>query len=205
MKLFANNEIYLVSKFISGSDGSLIEMNEYFPDGTLNLNVTYKLNDKGNKSEAAYHWSDNRIVGEICDPVDYYYDIILNEIFTKVIYEHDYRGYCTREDFIKADGCLSFRLTSKYDFRGNKLESAYFKGNEMLSWITKYEYDRYDNLIKSRVFKSNRIAVNSEYKYQLDEVGNWISRKEKREVFVNILTAGLNQSDVLTERTIEYY
>jgi hypothetical protein len=205
IRLYKNNEVYLTSLFINGNDGSLVEMNEYYPDGSLNLNVTYTLNEKGNKSEALYSWSEDRTVGEICEMVDYYFEIIQNVIFTKVQYQYEYRGYCTQEDFIKADGGLSFRLTTKYDFRGNKLESAYFKGDEMLSWITKYEYDRYDNLIKSRVFKSNRIAVYSEYKYQFDDIGNWINRKEKREVYVNILTAGLNQSDVLTERTIEYY
>ena len=85
------------------------------------------------------------------------------------------------------------------------MELSYFKGNGHLSWISKYKYDRYDNLVESRLFKSNRIAVFSTYKYQYDAVGNWVVQREEREVYVNILTAGLERADMVTERTIEYY
>ena len=203
--LYKNGEVSLESKFVSGSDGKQVAMNEYLQDGTLNLNVTYKYDEKGLRSEAEYNWSENRVIGEICEMVDYYDDIIKNEIFSTVQYKYEYRGYCIEKNYLKPDGNPSFKITAKYDFNGNKLESAYFHGNGTLSWITKYKYDRYDNLIESRVFKSNRIAVLSEYKYQYDFNGNWISRKEDREVHINILTAGLNQSDMITERTIEYY
>jgi hypothetical protein len=205
IKLYKNNEEFLLTKFTSDSDGKPLEMNEYLADGTFNLNVKYKYNEDTCKSEAVYSWSENRVIGEICEPYDYYYDIIQNEIFTKVLYTYEYRGYCTEEKFLNADSITSFKLVSKYDFRGNRLESAYFNGTGMMSWITKYTYDRYDNMIESRVLKSNRIAVESEYKYQFDDTGNWIYRKEKRVVYVNILTAGIDQRNTVTERTIEYY
>ena len=204
-RLYRNNAEYLISRFVPGKDGKPDEKNEFLPDGTLNLNVTYKYDEKGFRSEAIYNWSENRIIGEICEQYDYYDDILQNEIFNRVEYKSDYRGYFTEEKFITSGGEVSFILASKYDFRGNRLESGYLKGNGMLSWITKYKYDRYDNLIESRVFKSNRAVVESEYKYQFDATGNWLTRKEKREVYVNILTAGINTSDMLTERTIEYY
>ncbi len=203
--LYKNEQEFLIKKYLSGSDGIPFEMNEYLPDGSLNLNVKFTTDNKGNQAEALYSWSENRLIGEICEQTDYYFEILQNEIFTKVTYNYEYRGYCTEQNFFNSDSALSFKLTAKYDFRGNRLESAYFKGNELLSWITKYKYDRYDNMIESSVFKSNRIAVYSKYKYQFDMAGNWISREEKREVTVNIFTAGINPSDMFTERTIEYY
>jgi len=203
--LFRDGKEYLKSMYLSGSDGKPFEMNEFLPDGTLDLKVVFVCDEKKMISEAFYNWSENRVIGEICEMVDYYDDIIKNEIFTSVQYKYEYRGYCIEKNYLKPDGNPSFKITAKYDFNGNKLESAYFHGNGTLSWITKYKYDRYDNLIESRVFKSNRIAVLSGYKYQFDYNGNWISRKEDREVHINILTAGLNQSDMITERTIEYY
>ena len=122
-----------------------------------------------------------------------------------MIYKSEYRGYCIEENYLKADSSLSFKFVAKYDFRGNKLESGYYHGNDRLSWMSKYKYDRYDNLIESRVYKSNRIAVLSEYKYKFDAVGNWVIRNEEREVHVNILTAGLERANTVTERKIEYY
>jgi hypothetical protein len=205
IKLYKNNEEFLVTNFIADGEGKPLEMNEFLPDGTLNLNVKYKYNEDTCKSEAIYNWSEDRVIGEICEPFDYYFDIIQNGIFTRALYSYEYRGYCTEEKFLKADSSTSFKLVSKYDFRGNRLESAYFSGTGMMSWTTKYTYDRYDNMIESRVLKSNRIAIESEYKYQFDDTGNWISRKEKRVVYVNILTAGLDQRNTVTERTIEYY
>ena len=88
---------------------------------------------------------------------------------------------------------------------GNRLESAYFHGNGRLSWLTKCKYDRYNNLIESRVYKSNRIAVLSRYNYRFDATGNWVVRNENRKVYVNILTAGLERANTVTERIIEYY
>lgn len=203
--LYKNGEKYLVSSYLSGPDGKQLGMNESNPDGTLNLNVTYNFDEKGFRSEAIYNWAENRKIGEICDNTDYYYEIIQNDMFTKVLYKNEYRGYCTEEIYLKADSSLSFKIIAKYDFHGNKTESGYYHGNGHLSWMTKYNYDRYDNLVESRVYKSNRIAVISGYDYQFDEAGNWIARKEDREVIVNILTEGLERGNAITERIVEYY
>lgn len=202
--LFQDGTEYLISKYTFDSEGKPSEMNQYFSDNSLNLNVVYKYNKDTLRSEAIFTWSENLVFGDICEMYDYYYDILLNHPFNLVAYQYEYRGYCTEEKFIKPDGGTSFKFINKYDFRGNKLESAYFKGGN-ISWLTKYTYDRYGNLTESRVFKDNRIAVQSYYKHQYDDKKNWISRLEEREVFVNILTAGLVQSDILTERIIEYY
>ena len=203
--LFQNGTEYLISRYIFDIEGKPSEMNQYLKDKTLNMNVIYKYNKDTLRSEAHFTWSENRIFDDICDYYDYHFDILQNQPFNLVLYQYEYRGYCTEEKFLKPDGGLSFKFNSKYDFRGNKLESAYIKGTGNLSWITKYTYDRNNNLIESRVLKDNRVAVQSTYKHQFDEKKNWISRLEEREVFVNILTAGLEQSDILTERIFEYY
>jgi hypothetical protein len=203
--LFDDGNEYLTSVYTFGADGKQVEMNEYKPGGILNLTVTYKFDKKGFRSEADYSWAENRNIGQITDNTDYYYEIIQNDIFTKVMYKNDYRGFCVEENYLKADSSLSFKITSKYDFRGNKLENAYFHRSGRLSWMTKYKYDKNDNLVESRVFKSNRTAVLSKYKYKFDAAGNWVVRTELRTVEVNILTEGLERENTITERTIEYY
>ena len=203
--IFKDGKEYLTSRYEFNYLGRQSVSNQYLADGRLNLNIEYLYNSDTLRSEAIYHWSDDRIVEGICEEFDYRYDILVNELFSRVIYKYEYRGYCTGETYLKPDSSVSFNITSKYDFRGNQLESAYFRGNGGLAWMTKYTYDRYDHLIESRVFKDNRIAVKSTYTYQFDDKKNWLSRLENREVFVNILTAGLEQSDILTERIIEYY
>lgn len=203
--LFKDGNEYLTSKYLFGNDGKQVEMDEYNPDGTLNLHVIYKFDKKGFRSEADFMWAENRNIGDITENKDYYYEIIQNDIYTKVIYKNEYRGYCLEEDYLKADSSLSFKFVNKFDFRGNKLESGYFHASGRLSWMTKYKYDRYDNLVESRVYKSNRIAVLSRYKYQFDTAGNWVVRNESRKVYVNVLTAGLDRANTVTERMIEYY
>ena len=195
----------LMAKFIAGPDGKPLEMNEYKSDGALNCHVTYLYDDKGNKTEALYTLEEENLIGEIGENTDYYYEIIQSERFTRISFINEYRGYCTEEEYIKPDNSLSFKFIYKYDIHGNKLESAYYHGNGRLSWLTKYKYDRYNNLMESRLFKINRIAVFSTYLHQFDDNGNWIYRKETREVHVNILTAGLDRNDMVTERIIEYY
>jgi len=203
--LFKNGNEYLLSMYTLGAEGKQVEMKEYNPDGTLNLLVSYKYDEKGFRSEAFYAWSDNRQIGEKAENTDYFFEIINNDLFVKVLYKNEYRGFCAEEKYLKADSTMSFMFSYKYDFNGNRLESAYFHGNGKLSWLTKFKYDRYNNLIESRVYKSNRIAVISTYKHEFDAAGNWIIRKEDRDVNVNILTAGLERDNTITERIFEYY
>jgi len=203
--LFENGMESLTSKYLFNSDGKQVEMNEYKRGGILNLTVTYKYDNKGFRSAAYYSWAENQAIEEIGDKPDNNFAIDQNDVFTKVIYKNEYRGFCTEENYLKADSSLSFKITAKYDFRGNKMESCYLHRNGRLSWRTKYKYDRYDNLIESRVYKSNRIAVISTYKHQFDAAGNWVVRKEFRKVQVNILTEDLDRENTITERVIEYY
>jgi hypothetical protein len=203
--LFKDGVEYLKSVYFFGADDQPVKMREYHPDGILNLEVTYKYDDKRFRTEASYNWAENRTIGEFCEQTDYYYEIIQNDLFSKVIYKNEYRGFCVEESYLKADSSLSFKFVCRYDFRGNKLESGYYHGNGRLSWMTKYTYDRYDNLIESRVFKSNRIAVISTYKYQFDTFGNWVVQNESRDVTYNILTAGIDSANTVTERSFEYY
>jgi len=202
---YENGQKGLISQYRTDHEGKPVEMNEYKADGKLNLQVVYHYDDKGNITEAEYLWGEDRQISELSENTDYYFELIQNEIFTKVNYVNEYRGYCTQQDFVKADNGLSFKFIYKYDIHGNKLESAYYHGNGRLSWLTKYKYDRYNNLIESRLFKSNRIAVLSTYKHRFDDKGNWIYRKENRVVYVNILTEGLDRNNMITERIIEYY
>jgi hypothetical protein len=203
--LFENGNEFLTSVYTFGADNKQIEMNEYKQGGILNLTVTYKYDKKGFRSEADYNWAENRNIGEITDNTDYYYEIIQNDIFTRVMYKNEYRGYCTEEIYLKADSSISFKIVAQYDFRGNKLQSAYYHASGKLSWMTKYKYDKNDNLLESRVFKSNRVAVLSKFRYKFDGVGNWVIRNEDRTVEVNILTSGLKRENTITERVIEYY
>jgi len=203
--IYQDGAVYIVSTYLFGKDGKQVEKNEYSDDGTLNLHVLYKYDEKGNRPEAIYTWGRDRRVADICHNTDYYNEVIQNDLFTKVLYQYEYRGFCTEEKYIKPDSSLSFILSSRYDPRGNLIQFSYHHGNERLSWLTKYTYDRYDNMIESRVFKSNRIVVLSTFKYQFDDIGNWISRKEERQVDVNILTEGLELNNSVTERIIEYY
>jgi len=203
--LYKDGGPFLTSTYVFGGDEQQVEMNQYHRDGTLNVNVKFTYDAKGFRTRADYHWAESRQNGDFYGNTDYYYEILNNDIYDKVVYKNEYRGYCLEEHYLRPDSTLSFKFVSKYDFRGNKLESAYLHGSGRLSWMTKNKYDRYDNMIESRVYKSNRIAVLTQYTYEFDAVGNWLVRKENREVYVNILTAGLEQGDMVTERTIDYY
>ena len=203
--LYVDGSSFMKSVIVPGNDGRPSGLNEYKPDGTLNLQITYTYDNKGRISEALYDWEQDYLVGEICEYSDYYNEVVQSEPFIKVLYTTEYRGYVTEEKFLKPDGMASFVFTAKYDPRANKLESSYFHGNGRLSWRTKYTYDRYDNLIESRLFKDNRAVVVSRYKHQFDDPGNWTQRIEEREIYITILTEGLEKSNMVTERAIEYY
>ena len=203
--LYMNGQPYLVADYVFDPAGYQAEKNEYHSDGSLNVHVVYKYDEKGYRIRADYFWGEEREIGDFARNTEYYYEILNSDVYTKAIFKNEYRGFCTEEYYLRPDSTLSFKFISKYDFHGNKLETGYFHGSGRLSWMTKNKYDRYDNMIESRVYKSNRIAVITNYTYQFDAIGNWTYRKDQREVHVNILTEGLERADMVDERLIEYY
>ena len=203
--IYRNGSEIASSKCLFGAFGKQVELNEYDQYGTLYLTIAYKYDDKGYRIEANYDWSGQRRYDENMQERDIGFEVLDENPFIKVTYKNDYRGFCTEEKYLKADGSLSFKYTHKYDFKGNKLEKNYFNSSGKLIWRTTYRYDRNNNMKESKLYRDNRIAVKSTFKYQCDASGNWVSRLEEREVHRNILTAHLDSGSILIERKIEYY
>lgn len=203
--LYQNGNPYLIASYTFNPEGPQAELKEYRSDGSLNMTAVYQYDKKGFRVHANYYWGDEREIGDFSENTDYYNEILNNDIYTKAVFKNEYRGFCLEENYLRPDSSLSFKFVNRYDFQGNKLESGYFHGSGRLSWMTKMKYDRYNNMIESSIYKSNHIAVYSKYTYVFDDIGNWTYRKESRKVHENILTAGLEKSDIITERVIEYY
>lgn len=175
------------------------------PDGTIKYTVSYKYNDKGFRTEAEFHWKDQQFYDEYKEKTENYFELFERNVYSRIIYTNDYRGFFTEEKYLRDDSSISYHYTHRYDIHGNKLVMSYFNSSGRTSWLTKYKYNRANIMTESRVYKSNRIAVTSKYSYQFDERGNWTSRLEKREVVDNVLTQFFQRGDFLTERVIEYY
>ncbi|MBW6460798.1 MAG: hypothetical protein K0B08_09510 [Bacteroidales bacterium] len=202
---YENGKIASTSHYFFDGEGKQAEMKEYKPDGTLRHTVTYNYDDKGFRTEAVYHWVEQRFYDNNRERTEHVFEIFERNMYSRVVFLNDYRSLPLEENYFRDDGNLSYRYINKYDVFGNKTVMTYINPGGRTSWITKYKYDRNQNLLEGRVFKSNRTAVSSKFTSQYDLNGNWISRYEKREVVDNILTTQIERGDYLTEREIEYY
>ncbi len=204
-KQFENGSVSRYAENIFGNNEKQSVQRQYNPDGSLYCEITYSYDKREFILEANYDWVEQRGYEENLIKNDFVFVIFEFYPYNKVLYENEYRGYVTREEFVQAGDRLFYTYEHRYDARGNKISMTYFNASGHTSWVTKYKYDRYDNLIASSVFKNSYIALETEYDYQFDEAGNWISRREKRKVYRNILTQSILDGNILTEREITYY
>lgn len=193
------------TKYLFGPKGMQIRQEKYNQDGKLFLRILYKYDSKGYRVQGSYEWLTLDYYKEMNERKEFGIEDIDENLITRVIYSNNHRGLCEEERYIKADGCISYRNTFRYDYLDNKVEKTYYKESGRVSWRSKYKYDRYGNLAQLRLFKDNRIAIESNYSYDFDEQGNWVTRYEDRMLVENIMTSHLNGGNTLTERKIEYY
>ena len=203
--IYNNNGKSSRLKYLFDTASYAVGLHEYTDDGTLWLTVSYKRDEEGNKLEAIFSWPEKAAYDEIREKSEQLYEVLDRSPWDYVVYENDYRGFHLEERYYHASGRLLFKFTYRYDIHGNKMEMIYFNSKGRTSWETKYKYNRDNQMVRSIIFKSNRVAATSEYAYQFDAQGNWVSRMEKRTVNYNILTQDLVEGSFMTERVIEYY
>jgi hypothetical protein len=204
-RLYQNGSQVSATRYIFGPRGQQVEMNKYNEAGELVLNVKYRHDNKGYRVQGTYNWKKFEFYDELTELEEVGIEELNEDLVTRVIFNNNHRGLCEEERFMKADGCISYRNTYRYDFRDKVVEMTYYKESGRVAWRSKYKYSRYGHRSQSRLFKDNRIAIESNFEYEFDEAGNWISRYEDRKLIENILTRHLKGGNTLTERTIEYY
>jgi hypothetical protein len=203
--IYKEGNVYSQVRFSFDTAGNPAGLREFTPAGTLWLTVSYKLDDEGYKTEASYNWPEKRGYDELREKSEQLYEVLDRHPWDQVLYKNDYRGFPLEEKYLKSDGDMLFKFSYRYDFKGNKVEMTYYNFRGHTSWETKDKYDWYGNLVESTVYKSNRVAAKSVYAYAFDVYGNWVTRTEKREVEVNILTASLKAGTFVIRRDFEYY
>jgi hypothetical protein len=86
-----------------------------------------------------------------------------------------------------------------------KEEANYFNSRGNLSWRTDFKWDVDGKLLESNLYKDNRIALEAEYSYETDSMGNWIQCIQQRNLHYNVLTSHLDSNDYIIERKVEYF
>ncbi len=203
--IYETGKLAQTSVYTFGPDGKQAMMEEFNADNSLHCRIAFTYNEKGFRTQADYDWVEQRGYDDNLIKNDYVFVIFEYYPYNRIVYEHEYRGYVTQEEFVQSGGQVIYTYKHRYDARGNKISMIYFNASGHTSWVTKYKYDRYDNLIESNVYKNNYIALETEYNYRFDDTGNWTVRHEKRNVHRNILTVSILEGNILTEREISYY
>jgi hypothetical protein len=184
--------------------GYMIEMNQYFPNGSLNGKNSFQYDALGNYEESLYDEKDK----------------LLSK--SKVTYKYNSKGNIIESLYQASDSFYNSKYTYKYDDKGKKIERIQYNAKDSLvskdiykydanmimierdycnpkgSMIYKniYKYDTNGNTVEWGLFNSDgSLKTKRIYKYDFDATGNWIKKTEiKNDV-----------AQKITERTIKYY
>lgn len=185
-------------------DNELLGYNDYNPDGSIYLKVSYKCNEKGYITSEHFDRSTQKLYNKDRQKMDVEYEKIYQNLFSEIVYKYDFKGYKIEEKYIKPDGSLSHKFTYKYDYRYNLLELKYFNSNGKSVKRVKYKYNNNNYIVESKTYISNRLALTSTFSYEYDSFNNWIKKYEERKVEENIFTEDISKDNILTERIIKY-
>ena len=203
--IYKNEKLFSYIIYNLNHNNILISQYEYNPDSNLYLTITYVHDKNGFKTEALY----NRVLQKSYDSqrlsLAVEFDKYYNNLFTRINYKNDFKGYVVEEKYLTEDSTLSFMYTYKHDYLNNKVEIKYYnsKGNE--SWRQKLKYNSAGKVVENKLYMGNRIAMISKYKYEYDQCKNWIKLIETRKLFDNFFSEDLSGNTIITDREIEYY
>ncbi len=205
------------------SNGYLIKIELYKPNGSLEKKRTYKYDSKGNQIEKKMYNSD----GSLDEKVIFYYNsegkrtvskMYSNDDFLlkTMYYRYDNKGYLTEKKESNFMEVLT-NWTFKYDNKGNLIE----KHNHSKFYKWTYKYDNKEGIIEQNKYSAGKLDWR--YTYQYDSNGNITERDkydadenliekythkfeyDKKENWIKKITYLDGKPSLIIEREYEYY
>ena len=178
-------------KYTYGSNGKLIEKNEYFKRVELGngdyrggsiFKTIYSYDNNGNKIKESKYDSEGVLRKEIR-------------------YSYDNNGNKTKESEYDSKGVLRKEIRDSYDNKGNLIEKKYYEyynvDGSSISREIKYSYDSNGNPLEEISIPTYGRNCRY-YDYEYDSKKNWIRRVSDREEIDQWVT-------VIEEREIKYW
>lgn len=202
---FKNHKLFSRINYYYSDSGNISYSQETNADGSLYLQIKYFYDEDGYIESKVFDRSQQKSYNIDRQKADVEYEEYYSNLFTKIQYKCDYKGYKLEETYLKDNEELTRKLTYKYDYKYNLVELKIYNSNGQVDKRIKYRYNKYNDILESKTYISNRLALTSTFTYNYDDNENWISRTEKRKLQENLFTTNIDSSDILTQRIITYY
>ncbi len=187
------------------SENQITGFNDYNPDGSLYISVTYESDEDGFIIAEHYDRSTQRLYDEKRQPIDVLNEEYYEKLFTDIFYKRDFKGYKLEEKYLKANGSLSHKYLYSHNYKYYLVEKKYYNSANNLFYKTKYKYNEHGDSYKSTTFISHRLGYVTTFTYEYDVFDNWVKREETKEIEDNIFTKDVIRDLVVTDRIIQYY
>ncbi len=177
---------------------------EYDSKDRLYLTVTF-VHDDGLVVEENFDRSLQKMYDDKRREIDVEYHKYYQNLYTKVVYDHNFHGRVTSAKFLNPDGSLDFRYEYTINYKGHLVGTSYYNADNKLSWKEKFTNDLTGNPVQIQRFENNRLSSNTIVEYEFDDHGNWISRVETVENLPDVFGDAPEAGSTITIREIEYY
>lgn len=163
-------------------NGQIIELYGYNSDGSLNVKMIFKYNEKGNNIESADYEADGTLSLKSTNKYDDMGNIIESNVYNpdslmqKVIYKYDKNGNKIEENSYEPGGKLSLKTLNKYDHKGIIIESKKLDYKEVIYIKDEdgnFKKDKNGNIVFTTQFNSIATSGNT-MSYKYDKNGNQI-------------------------------
>lgn len=202
---YKNGKVFSYTNYVYDNDTVLTEINEYNPDGSLYLAISVECDNNKSITQAKYNRDFQKSYDDNRKSIDVEYDVYYQNLFTKVVYQNDFKGYVTSAIHLTEDSSLAYSYYYRYDYKYNLTEIKYYNNSGKLSWRETRKYNNDSTLKKTNYYESNRIALSSVYEHEFDNINNWVKRVETRTLHDNFFSDGLTDDQFITVRKITYY
>lgn len=202
---YRNDTLFSYTIYKYNIENVLIQSEEYNSDGSLFLRINYYSNKKGVITKAIYQRTSQKRYDDRRNPVDVEFYKYYSDLFTKIIYETDFKGNVLQAIYFKPDNTLSFKYTYKHDYRYNKTEVKYYNNKGSVSWRKNISYNQKGLPISYKLYMNNRVALSAKISYTFNRFNDWTIRKETRKLYGNFFASDITDNTLITTRNIEYY
>ncbi len=202
--VYEKGRLFSVLRYEYDEEGRKTGYREYDAQDRLYLTVDYKHED-GLVKEERIDRSLQKMFDDKRREIDVEYHKYYQNLYTRIVYDHNFSGKITGATYYNPDSTLDFRYEYAYNYKGHRVTSSYYNSDNKLSWKEKYTNDLTGNPIQIQRFENNRLVSTTIVEYELDKSGNWISRIESVETLPNVFGEKPEANSTVTIREIGYF
>lgn len=203
--IYNKGRLYSTLEYNYDEQGRCTSFKETDARDRVYLLVTYEYGEDGWLDREIIDRSFQKMYDDQRQEINVEYHEYYKNLYTQIEYEYNILNLVTKKRFLKPDSTIDYVHEFTYSIKRYVDRKNYVNEHGDVSWYEKMKNNLSGWPVEVKRFEKSRVVSIKAIEYETDTRGNWISRKETKEIPENIYGDPAQKSTEVTIREIEYF